>query len=272
MELNIKDLKLNYEIYGEGTPILMLHGYTPDHRLMSGCLEPIFKKRRNYRRIYIDLPGMGRTKAMDWLTNSDTMLDIVIQFIEKVIPNERFLLAGESYGGYLSRGLVRKMPGRILGLLLICPCIIADRTKRTRPEHIVLESTDIPINSEDTVDFEDYGSMAVIRNERTWERYQKDILCGLKLADNEFLEHFQNTGYEYSKEIENMPEYLKTPVLFLLGRQDASVGYKDAWDILDNYPRGTFAVLDKAGHNLQIEQDLLFQSLVNEWLDRVETN
>ena len=31
----------------------------------------------------------------------------------------------------------------------------------------------------------------------------------------------------------------------LLGRQDSSVGYKDAWSILDNYPRGTFAVLDR---------------------------
>lgn len=60
------------------------------------------------------------------------------------------------------------------------------------------------------------------------------------------------------------------PALFILGKQDASVGYKDAWDILDNYPRGTFAVLDRAGHNLQLEQVGLFNCLVNEWLDRVE--
>jgi hypothetical protein len=32
----------------------------------------------------------------------------------------------------------------------------------------------------------------------------------------------------------------------------------------------TFAVLDKAGHDLQIEQEKLFNALVNEWLDRVE--
>ncbi len=50
------------------------------------------------------------------------------------------------------------------------------------------------------------------------------------------------------------------------------MGYKDAWDILDNYPRGTLAVLDRAGHNLQLEQVELFNCLVNEWLDRVEEN
>ncbi len=48
------------------------------------------------------------------------------------------------------------------------------------------------------------------------------------------------------------------------------MGYQDAWKIIENYPRATFVVLDKAGHILQIEQDILFDSLVNEWLDRVE--
>ncbi|WP_369703956.1 alpha/beta fold hydrolase [Clostridium moutaii] len=69
-----------------------------------------------YKRIYIDLPGMGKTKAEDWIINSDVMLDIVIDFIEKIISNESFLLAGESYGGYLSRGIVYKIANRVNGL------------------------------------------------------------------------------------------------------------------------------------------------------------
>ena len=60
--------------------------------------------------------------------------------------------------------------------------------------------------------------------------------------------------------------------MILVGRQDAAVGYRDAWEVLEDYPRGTFAVLDRAGHNLQIEQETLFNALVNEWLDRVEEN
>jgi pimeloyl-ACP methyl ester carboxylesterase len=36
------------------------------------------------------------------------------------------------------------------------------------------------------------------------------------------------------------------------------------------YPRGSYVVLDRAGHNLQIEQPIVFNALVNEWLDRVE--
>lgn len=50
----------------------MLHGYSPDHRLMAGCMEPIFNKKSNYKRVYIDLPGMGKsyggTYQGDWYT------------------------------------------------------------------------------------------------------------------------------------------------------------------------------------------------------------
>jgi pimeloyl-ACP methyl ester carboxylesterase len=64
----------------------------------------------------------------------------------------------------------------------------------------------------------------------------------------------------------------KQPTLFLMGRQDATVGYRDAWAIIENYPRATFAILDQAGHNLQIEQERLFEELVGEWLARVKTD
>jgi pimeloyl-ACP methyl ester carboxylesterase len=47
------------------------------------------------------------------------------------------------------------------------------------------------------------------------------------------------------------------------------VGYLDQFDLLPHYPRATYAVLDTAGHNLQIEQPQLFNALMGEWLDRV---
>ena len=40
--------------------------------------------------------------------------------------------------------------------------------------------------------------------------------------------------------------------------------------ILERFPRATYAVLDRAGHELPYAQDRLFDALVIEWLDRVE--
>ena len=82
-----------------GAPVLALHGWTPDHRQMMGCLEPVFDRRPGYRRLYPDLPGMGGSPAGS-AASSDDLLSAVREFVVTAIGNEPFLLIGESYGGY----------------------------------------------------------------------------------------------------------------------------------------------------------------------------
>jgi len=81
----VRQAEIYYKEIGEGKPILLIHGFTPDHRLMSGCMEPILTARDGYRRIYIDLPGMGRTKNYNGINSSDDMLDTLFDFIEAVL-------------------------------------------------------------------------------------------------------------------------------------------------------------------------------------------
>lgn len=269
MECKIRDVGIYYESVGEGIPVIMLHGFSPDHRLMSGCMEPIFKKHSGYRRVYLDLPGMGRSQSAEWITNSDHVLDLVLEFIEKIIPGERFLLAGESYGGYLSRGVVHRIPDRVAGLFFLCPAIILPSSKRIVPEHIVLKGDPNLVAELDPVDAKGFAGVQVVHNRRIWERYRDEVLSGIKLADEDFLARLRR-GYEFSFDVDHSIREFSAPTLMLMGRQDSSVGYKDAWSILDSYPRATFAVLDRAGHNLQLEQEALMEALLEEWLTRVE--
>ena len=37
MECIIKELPIYYEIHGSGMPVVMIHGWSVDHRLMKGC-------------------------------------------------------------------------------------------------------------------------------------------------------------------------------------------------------------------------------------------
>lgn len=270
MECKIHDISINYEIIGEGKPIIMLHGYYVDHRLMMGCMEPVFTDKKGYKRIYIDLPGMGKSESAEWINNSDDMLDVVIGFIEKIMPGENFLLAGESYGGYLARGVIYKMAGRIDGLLLICPAIIADFNKRNVPDHVVLVKDNEQLERLSQEAAEDFNSGAVVQSEKIYQRYENEIMSGVNIADSSFLQRVQQKGYAFSFDVDKLNDKFEKPSLILLGKQDSCVGYKDAWNILENFPRATFAVLDRAGHNLQIEQQELLNSLVNEWLIRVK--
>jgi len=129
-----------FEIVGTGIPIIMLHGFSPDHRLMKGCMEPIFLEREGWKRIYFDLPGMGKTTDYSSIQNSDEMLEAVSEFIHTIIPHESYLLVGESYGGYLARGIMRTSADRLLGAAFICPLIIPEKEQRTVPEHCIVKS------------------------------------------------------------------------------------------------------------------------------------
>jgi len=60
------------------------------------------------------------------------------------------------------------------------------------------------------------------------------------------------------------------PSLILTGRQDSTVGYRGAGELLDELPRATYAVVDLAGHHLgRIERPALFTALVADWLERM---
>jgi pimeloyl-ACP methyl ester carboxylesterase len=268
MECIVRDIPLFYETYGTGTPIILLHGYGSDHRLMKGCMEPVFAQRQGWQRIYLDLPGMGQTPGREQIKSTDDMLDIVLAFLDAVIPGQRFLLAGESYGGYLARGVVLRKADLLEGMALICPGIIAERSRRTVPPRTVIVENPPLLAMLAPADAEEFGSISVVQDHSTWERFRDEVLSGASLANGLFLEKIRQHA-DYSFDVDRLPQPFAKPVVMLLGRQDSSVGYQDAWRILENYPRATFAVLDRAGHNLQIEQPRLFNALVGEWLDRV---
>ena len=264
------DLPIYYETYGSGRPIVMLHGYYPDHRLMTGCMEPIFAQRPGWLRLYPDLPGMGRTPAREWIAGTDQMLEVVLGFIDQVLPGGRFAVAGESYGGYLARGIVGRRPEQVTGLFLLCPLIVPDAGRRRLPPRVTLVSDPELMASLPPADAAEFDDVAVVQTAAHWARFCDEVLPGLRLADSPFLERLRANAYGFTFDADTLPQPFERPGLIVAGRQDVSVGYRDAWDILEKYPRTTFAVLDKAGHDLQIEQAGVFDALVDEWLDRME--
>lgn len=94
-------------------------------------------------------------------------------------------------------------------------------------------------------EYADFRSMSAVMDRHTWERYANEITPGCHVADFAFLDKIRARYGISSPTGEVQP-------LFLLGRQDTSMGYADALRLLELYPRGTFAFVDRAGHNLQI--------------------
>ena len=73
----VNDIVFEYEIIGKGIPVVMIHGFSVDRETMKGCMEPIFVDLKGWKRIYFDLPGMGKTKGTPLVKNSDHILDVL---------------------------------------------------------------------------------------------------------------------------------------------------------------------------------------------------
>ncbi|HTJ37547.1 MAG TPA: alpha/beta hydrolase [Dactylosporangium sp.] len=253
--------------HGSGTPVLAIHGWTPDHRLMLGCLEPLFSRLSDdYRRLYPDLPGMGRSPAGPEVASSDDILAALDAFIAEHIGSEPFLLIGESYGGYMARGLARLRRSQVLGLAMICPTGVAvEHATRTVPGHAALV-VEPGLESADP----EFLEMAVVRTRETLRRFEEEIQPGLEAADVDAMARIRQR-WVLSTAPETGPAFDR-PTLILTGRQDATVGYEDQYALLPHYPRATYAILDAAGHNLQIERPPLFDALFIDWLERCATS
>lgn len=111
--------------------------------------------------------------------------------------------------------------------------------------------------------------MAIQQNESVlnYLRAMK-TLCAWDRLEPHFLKKVQDVSFSF--DVDNLTAPFPAPTLFTVGRQDSMCGYRDAWQIIENYPRATFAVLDMAGHLAHAEQPRIWTTMVNEWLERVE--
>jgi pimeloyl-ACP methyl ester carboxylesterase len=251
-----------------GMPVLALHGVDVDHREIMAVLEPLFADRPGYRRLYPDLPGMGRSPAPASVDSSDAVLEALLGLVDAVIGEEAFLVAGHSYGGYLARAIANRRPGQVAGLAVICP-LLAEGGDDARPEHVVLHA-DAGLDPDAVLDpavADEFRGYLVVQTPATLRRFQETVAPGMALADHAALERIF-ARWQLSTPPEQGPPY-PHPTLILTGRQDASVGYAGAWRLLEHYPRATFAVLDRAGHALPHDQPGLATALLADWLDRV---
>lgn len=265
-----------YETEGpkNGIPMLMLHGFGCQLELMRGCVEPAIAAagmKDKVLRVYVDLPGHGRTNdAPISLATSDAILKESLTVMDEIALDGEFAVVGQSYGGYIALGMMAACPERLMGSALICPLAV-DRLedRRTEQSGAIIEDNAF-LSTLSDAERESFLQNAVRADRDTWVRFRDEEAPGFANANPAFLEAVDNSFplTQGVSEFMEGPNFDK-PAVLVCGRQDSMVGYLDQARLLPKLTRGTMAVLDIAGHNLQFEQPELFCSLMTEWLQRL---
>jgi pimeloyl-ACP methyl ester carboxylesterase len=256
MEARVGQTVVHYVEHGRGRPALVLHGAGVDHREAEACFEPGLTGAAELRRIYPDLPGMGRTAAPETLRGADDVVDLLLGFADEVTGADPYLLIGHSAGAYYAQAMAARRPAQVAGLALVCPL---SGEPGDVPEHrVVAGSSDIG----DDV----FRSYFVIQTPEMLERYQRFVAPAAALADQAALDRI---GERWELTADGAPAYAG-PTLVVAGRLDSTVGYAAAAVLADRHPHASLAVVDDAGHALPHERPELLRALLTDWLGCVE--
>lgn len=264
MKYHYKEAVLNYEIIGEGMPIVMLHGFAFDMNFMKGCMEPIFQDLdKSYKRIFVDLLGMGKSTATLDYASSDKQLEVLISFLNEVVKDD-FLLVGESYGGYLSLAILAKLKCRVKHTILICPMVNANVETRILPKKNYVGYDEAFLSTLSESERDGFTLFTIVANENTYKYYVEENVSGMNVADYTFLDkvfkHYA-LSYDFIQDLENDDKI--GDVHFFCGKQDVCVGYEEQYQLTKKLTRSSFYLFDKAGHNLQLDQRALFHSILS---------
>lgn len=254
MELDAGGVLIHYVEHGTGRPVLVLHGAGVDHREAEACFEPAFADVDGLRRIYPDLPGMGRTAAPETVRSADDVVDTLLAFADEVTGGVEYLLAGHSAGAYYAQAMAERRPTQVAGLALVCPLLPG---LRDVPEHrVVAGSGDLGDDG--------FRGYFVIQTPELWERYERYVAPAADLVDQAALERI---GERWELTPRAAPPFAG-PTVIVAGRLDSTVGYAAAVDLVDHYPHASMAVVDEAGHALPHERPELLHALLTDWVAR----
>jgi len=251
MKFNSGNTTLNYETYGEGKLFFIFNGFKNDLTAMTKVYEPILEGT-SYKRIYVDHPGVGDTLIGEDVNTIEDMLKVMLSFVDGLAQDEHFLLAGYSYGGYISRYILNQRVKQVDGLMLLTPVIIKEM-HLLDVDHEIL-----------SIKHKDNKKQASINH-----NIDTKLMASMAKTNHDYMQSISETSSEVKIDLDTFEGDFDRPTLIITGRQDNVLGYKDAYKILDKYPRATYAALDMCGHAAQVEQEDLFKALFNEWLYRL---
>jgi len=119
-------VKLHYEAFGMGVPIVCIHGFPLDHTIWQPMIPAL---AAGNRIILPDLRGHGLSPVPDGPYSMPEMAGDIIALLDDLdLP--QVVLVGQSMGGYVALEVAHQAPERLLGLALVASHPYADSAQQ----------------------------------------------------------------------------------------------------------------------------------------------
>lgn len=229
---------IHYQIYGEGIPVVLLHGFGEDSSIWDRQVEAL---KKSYKLIVPDLPGTGKSTWLSmvngqWsMTEAPTLtidyspltIDSLADAIHTMIQHEAIdhcYVLGHSMGGYIALAFAEKYASVLKGFGLIHSTAFADseEKKKNRVRGIEL--------------MEQYGGYSFLKTtipNLFGEHFKKEFPNQVETLIDKAANLSTSSLQAYYYAMMTRPDrttFLKgnpLPVLFVLGTEDVAAPLND---------------------------------------------
>ncbi|MFB9264733.1 alpha/beta fold hydrolase [Bradyrhizobium erythrophlei] len=248
-KLNRGGVDIHYEVYGNGPPLILTHGYSSTSAMWQGQIEALSK---HYKLVLWDMRGHGQSDYPDDPAAYSEALTVGdIAALLDAVGADKAIVGGLSLGGYMSLAFHRAHPERVRALLII----------DTGPGFKKDDAREVWNNrARDTGDRFEREGLDVLKSfsrERSTVTHRN--AKGLALAARGML------AQRDARVIESLPD-IRVPSLVVVGADDtpflAPSDYMAA-----KIPGARKVIVPNAGHAVNIDQPQAFIEAVLPFLD-----
>lgn len=257
-------ISLLYQLTGSGQTIVFLHPFPMDHRLWQSQVEHFSP---HYQVLTPDLRGFGNSDGFgNHIPSIEKMADDLNALLDALKITEPIVLCGLSIGGYVALRFAQKYFSRLCGLV-ICDSRAEADTDETKAGR---------------------DRMIAFAKEHTSAEIVQKVLSGLLGKTSlrtrpQLVERVQEIGSSQSQQaildalaaLRDRPDAtawlakITIPTLLIFGEEDALAPSHVIETLCAGLPQSTLIKLPQAGHFSALEQPELFNTAVENFLQKV---
>jgi pimeloyl-ACP methyl ester carboxylesterase len=244
--IDIDDIKIYYEIYGEGEPVLLLHG---NGGSIENFLKQIPEFSEYFKVIAIDSRAQGRSTDSEKEITYELMASDMAALIDKLNLGS-VNVVGWSDGGIIGLELAYLYPDKVKKLVAV--------GANYSNKNFIAPSDHIHMDARDTL---------VIRSRKFAQRYRNTLE---RLSPNpekipEIRRKLRTLMAKYPNFTVKQLQKIKTPTLVVSGDHDI-ISLDHTVSLFASLPHAQLFVVPDATHVVPVEQPDLFNSVVLNFL------
>lgn len=264
--IKVGDVQLNYEIHGQGEPLVLIPGFRTGLWLWFKQVDSFAQK---YRTIVFDPRGIGESDSPTGPMKARTIADDLAGLLSALDIEQAHIL-GASFGGFVAQEFAIAYPQMTRSLILCC-------TSFGGPRHL--------LPSVNTLQ-----AMAAIEGLNTEERTRKNFrfafapafinerpdelehVVRLRLS-NPVLDqtHFAQLQAAATFDAEARISEIKAPTLVITGDEDTLVPPINSHNLAKQIAGARLIVIEGGSHMFFIEQAEKFNSAVIDFIEGVSS-